>query len=268
MGHATAGTPVVVVDAFTSTPFRGNPAAVCILDGPAEESWMHDVAAEMNLSGTAFCHEAGGVWHLRWFNPGVEVDLCGHATLATSHVLATEHGVGGTIRYQSRSGLLASQVIGGDIVLDFPADPTRRAEAPDGLLAALGLPDDTPVRRGRNDYLVPVDDEATVRGLRPHVGLLRRVDCRGVIVSAPADPGARHQVVSRFFAPGAGIDEDPVTGSAHCILAPYWSARFQRDRLRYHQASARGGDLEVTRVGDRVEIVGRAVTVLRGELLH
>ena len=260
-------TSVVVVDAFTTTPFRGNPAAVCVLDGPAEGAWMRDVAAEMNLSETAFCHNAEGVWHLRWFTPTVEVDLCGHATLATSHVLTTEHGVSGTIRYQTRSGLLASQVLGGDIVLDFPADSTRRAEAPDGLLAALGLPDETAVRRGRTDYLIAVDDEETVRRLRPHFGLLRRVECRGVIVTAPAAPGARYQVVSRFFAPRAGVDEDPVTGSAHCTLAPYWSARFQRDRLTYHQASARGGDLEVTRVGDRVEIVGQAVTVLRGELL-
>lgn len=261
------GTSVVVVDAFTDRAFAGNPAAVCILDGPADDRWMRDVAREMRHSETAFCHPDGDVWQLRWFTPTTEVDLCGHATLATTHVLTTDHDVEGPVRYLTRSGLLAAQAIDGGIVLDFPADPTRRADAPSGLLAALGVDDDTIVRRGRTDYLVVVDSPAQVRALSPHMGLLGRIDCRGVIVSARADDAAPHDVVSRFFAPRAGVDEDPVTGSAHCMLAPYWSARLGEDRLHYHQASERGGDLEVTRVGDRVEILGHAVTVLRGEIV-
>ncbi|MEM7142848.1 MAG: PhzF family phenazine biosynthesis protein [Actinomycetota bacterium] len=261
------GTFVTVVDAFTATPYRGNPAAVCILDEPADDDWMQLVAREMNLSETAFCHPDDDLWSLRWFTPEVEVDLCGHATLATTHVLTSDHGIEGTIRYTTRSGLLAAQALPDGIVLDFPADPTRKADAPTGLLAALGLPDETPVRRGRTDYLIEVESEAAVRAVRPVFSLLRRVDCRGVIVTARADDAADHDVVSRFFAPAVGVDEDPVTGSAHCTLAPYWCARLERDTVRFHQASARGGELEITRVGERVEIFGQAITTLRGELV-
>lgn len=261
------GTFVTVVDAFTDRPFRGNPAAVCILDEPADDEWMQHVAREMNLSETAFCSPDDDLWHLRWFTPLVEVDLCGHATLATTHVLALDHGIEGTIRYTTRSGLLAAETLEDGIVLDFPADPTKRAEPPQGLLAALGVPEETPVRKGRTDFLVALEDEDAVRAIRPTFSLLKRVECRGVSVSAPADPDADYDIVSRFFAPAVGVDEDPVTGSAHCTLASYWSPRLQQDRLRYHQASARGGELEVTRVGDRVELFGRAVTTLRGEIL-
>ncbi len=258
---------VTVVDAFTDRAFSGNPAAVCILDTEADDEWMQQVAMEMNLSETAFCTPADDVWSLRWFTPRTEVDLCGHATLATTHVLATDHGVDGTVHYSTRSGLLAAQAFPDGIVLDLPADPTELAEAPRGLLAALGVPDETPVRRGRTDYLVALERADDVLALKPSFGLLRRVDCRGVIVTAPAGPDADHDVVSRFFAPAIGVDEDPVTGSAHRTLAPFWSARLERNRLRYHQASARGGDLEVTMVGDRVEIFGQAVTTMRVELL-
>ncbi|MDW3219036.1 MAG: PhzF family phenazine biosynthesis protein [Acidimicrobiales bacterium] len=261
------GTFVTVVDAFSDRPFRGNPAAVCILDGPVDDDWMQKVAAEMNLSTTAFCHLDGALWDLRWFTPLVEIDLCGHATLATAHVLASDHSVEGTIRFTTRSGLLAAQSLPDGIVLDFPADPTRKIDAPQGLLAALGIADDTPVRKGRTHHLVALDDEAAVRAVRPTFSLLRRVECRGVIVTAPADADADHDVVSRVFAPAIGIDEDSATGSAHCALGAYWSARLERDRLRYHQASARGGELEVTRVGDRVEILGQAVITMRGELV-
>jgi len=258
---------VTTVDAFTDRPFRGNPAAVCILDSAADDAWMQDVAMEMNLSETAFCFADDDIWNLRWFTPQVEVDLCGHATLATTHVLTTDHGVTGTIRYSTRSGLLAAQALPDGIVLDFPADSTLKADAPAGLLAALGVADGTAVRRGRTDYLIALESEAEVRALRPTFGLLRRVECRGVMVTAPADEGNDYDIVSRFFAPAAGVNEDPVTGSAHTTLAPYWSARLQRERLRYHQASARGGDLEVAMAGDRVEIFGQAVTTMRGELL-
>jgi PhzF family phenazine biosynthesis protein len=260
------GTFVSVVDAFTDRPFRGKPAAVCILEEPADPDWMQQVAAEMNMSETAFCVPEDDLWDLRWFTPRVEVDLCGHATLATTHVLATDHGVEGTIHYTTRSGLLAAQALDDGIVLDFPADPNTVVEPPRGLLAALGLPDELPLRRGRTDYLVPLASEAAVRSVKPTFSLLRLVDCRGVIVTAPADEGADYDVVSRFFAPAVGVDEDPVTGSAHTTLAPYWSGQLGRDRLRYHQASARGGELEVGIVGDRVEIFGQAVTTMRGEL--
>lgn len=265
--HARMSTFVTVVDAFTDRAFRGNPAAVCILDTEADDEWMQHVAMEMNLSETAFCTPGAGVWNLRWFTPLAEVDLCGHATLATTHVLATDHGVDGTIHYSTRSGLLAAQALPDGIVLDFPADVAHEADAPLGLLPALGVPDETAVRRGHTDYLIALEREDDVRSLKPSFSMLRRVECRGVIVTAPASPDGAHDVVSRFFAPAVGIDEDPATGSAHRTLAPFWSARLGRDRLRYHQASARGGDLEVAMVGDRVEIFGQAVTTMRGELL-
>ncbi|MDG2026084.1 MAG: PhzF family phenazine biosynthesis protein [Acidimicrobiales bacterium] len=260
------GTFVTVVDAFTSVPFRGNPAAVCILDGPADDDWMQQTAREMNLAATAFCHADGELWDLRWFSPTVELELCGHATLATTHVLATDHGIEGTIRYTTGVGLLAAQAFPDGIILDFPADSTRQAEPPTGMLAALGVPDETPVRKGRaSTYLVALADEVAVRRVRPTFSLLRRVDCRAVAVTAAADDGADYDVVSRFFAPSIGIDEDAVTGSAHCMLAPYWSARLQQDRLKFHQASARGGEMEISRVGESVEIFGQAVTTMRGE---
>lgn len=261
------GTFVTVVDAFTDRPFRGNPAAVCILDEPGDDDWMQHVALEMNLSETAFCTPDGGLWDLRWFTPWAEVDLCGHATLATTHVLATDHGVDGTVRYTTRSGLLATQALPDGIVLDFPADEPRETDAPVGLLAALGIPDDTPVFRGRTDYLIGLETAADVRAVKPTFSLLRRVDCRGVMVTAPSEEGAGHDVVSRFFSPAVGVDESSVSGLAHTTLAPFWSARLGRDRLRFHQASARTGELEAALVGDRVEIFGRAVTTMRGELL-
>jgi len=261
------GTFVTVVDAFTDRAFLGNPAGVCILDSPVSDEWMQNVAAELNLSETAFCIPDGDVWELRWFTPKVEVDLCGHATLATTHVLTQDHGLEGTIRYTTRSGLLAAQALPDGIVLDFPADSSHKVEPPTGLLAGLGVADDAPVRKGRTDYLVLLENEAAVSAVRPTFSLLRRVDCRGVMVTALADNGADYDVVSRFFAPSAGVDEDPVTGSTHTTLAPFWSARLGRNRLRYRQASARGGELEVTVVGERVEIFGQAITTMRGEIL-
>lgn len=258
---------VSTVDAFTDQPFAGNPAAVCVLDGPADETWMQQVAREMNLSTTAFVYADVELWNLRWFTPTVEVDLCGHATLAATHVLATQFDQMGTIRYTTRSGILAAQAIDDVIILDFPADPSRRADAPQGLLAALGVPEGTPVRQGRSNYLIAIETETEVRELSPVFNLLRRVTTTGVIVTAPADADRVYDVASRFFHPGIGIDEDPVTGSAHCTLSSYWSARLGRDRLRYVQVSTRGGELEVARIGDRVEITGQAVTTMRGEIL-
>ncbi|MFT5204061.1 MAG: PhzF family phenazine biosynthesis protein [Candidatus Aldehydirespiratoraceae bacterium] len=265
--HALVSIFVSTVDAFTDQPFSGNPAAVCVLDGPADETWMQQVAMEMNLSETAFVYPDGDLWNLRWFTPTVEVDLCGHATLAATHVLATQFDQTGTIRYTTRSGILAAQALDDVIILDFPADPSRRADAPQGLLAALGVPEGTPVRQGRSNYLIAIETEKEVRNLTPVFNLLRRVTTNGVIVTAPADADRVYDVASRFFHPGIGIDEDPVTGAAHCTLSSYWSARLERDRLRYVQVSARGGELEVARVGERVEITGQAVTTMRGEIL-
>ena len=264
-------TEITVVDAFTATPFRGNPAAVCLLDGPADEQWMRDVALEMNLSETAFCHpEDGlddGVLRLRWLTPAVEVDLCGHATLATAHVLARERGATGTLRFATRSGELTAEVAGDEIELDFPADPPSPADAPAGLLDALGIAD-RPVHRGRTDYLVELDSDRDVHDVSPDFAALARIDCRAVIVSA-AGPGGTGgpDVVSRVYAPGSGIDEDPVTGSAHTTLAPYWAPRLGSE-LRCHQASARGGDVRTSLDGDRVRLSGRAVTMAHTTLLH
>jgi PhzF family phenazine biosynthesis protein len=262
---------IVQVDAFTDTPFRGNPAAVCLTPGPVAEGWMKAVARELNLSETAFLHPIDGGFSLRWFTPVVEVDLCGHATLASSHVLWEEGVVraGEPARFQTRSGwLTATRGDDGWITLDFPAVPVSRAAQRaefEVLEGALGAP----IRSAwmnAFDMLVELDSEATVRGLRPDFARLKRFSVRGVIATSRAStPG--YDFVSRFFAPAAGIDEDPVTGSAHCCLGPYWQVRLERDRFTSYQASARGGVLRVQVAGDRVRLGGQAVTVLRGELL-
>ncbi|MBR8742509.1 PhzF family phenazine biosynthesis protein [Nocardiopsis sp. MG754419] len=252
-----------VVDAFTDRPFAGNPAAVLILDGPYDEGWARRVAAEFNLSETAFTRPLpDGTRELRWFTPEVEVDLCGHATLATAHVLA-ELGVEGPYRFSSRSGPLSVTAEGGRLWLDFPSRPAEAIEAPDGLAQALGVAPLWVGRGGTDDLLVEVADEAAVRALAPDLQVLRALPARGVIVTAPGD---EYDVVSRFFAPGAGVPEDPVTGSAHTVLAPFWAERLGRDELTAHQASARGGDLLLRLRGDRVDIGGHAVSVATGDL--
>jgi predicted PhzF superfamily epimerase YddE/YHI9 len=253
------------VDAFTARPFAGNPAAVCPLPGPVDDAWMQGLAREMNLSETAFLWPEGDSHRLRWFTPAVEVDLCGHATLASAHVL-WESGVLERERqaaFDTRSGRLTARAAGDVIVLDFPALPGEPAAAPPGLEVALGAPA-VAVSRARFDLLVELDSAAAVRGLAPDHDALVGLDCRGVIVTARGDEG--YDFVSRFFAPACGIDEDPVTGSAHCQLAPYWAARLGRSKLRAFQASARGGEVGVELRGDRVELAGRALTVLRGRL--
>jgi PhzF family phenazine biosynthesis protein len=258
--------PIVQVDAFADRPFAGNPAAVCIMDGPRDEGWMQDVAMEMNLSETAFLHPVEGGWNLRWFTPAVEVALCGHATLASAHVLWQEGrlAAGEQARFHTLSGLLTADRDGDWITLDFPAKPEQAAPAPEGLERALGV---RPVYTGRSqfDWLVEVESEDVVRGLKPDLGLLAGVDARGVIVTARGSGGG-HDFVSRFFAPRAGVNEDPVTGSAHCVLAPFWARRLGRDALTGFQASRRGGIVKVRTAGDRVRLSGQAVTVLRGEL--
>jgi PhzF family phenazine biosynthesis protein len=259
---------ILQVDAFTDRPFAGNPAAVCILDGPAPDAWMADVAREMNLSETAFLlgPDAPGDWSLRWFTPAVEVDLCGHATLAAAHALREEGlAAEAPLQFRTRSGLLTARHENDDIVLDFPAEPAAAAEPPAPLLPALGVGEVLATARNRFDWLVELGDAQSVRALRPDFGRLADVEMRGVIVTAPADDGV-HDFVSRWFGPRVGVDEDPVTGSAHCCLAPWWAARLGRDALLGYQASPRGGTVGVRVLGDRVELTGRAVTVMRGEL--
>lgn len=258
---------IVQVDAFTAKPFGGNPAAVCVLAEPHDERWMQQVALEMNLSETAFLLPQNDGFQLRWFTPIKEVDLCGHATLASAHTL-WEGGYLPTdqvARFHTRSGLLTATRKHDWIELDFPALPPTPAEAPAGLLAALGL---TPEYVGINafDYVVVVTSEAAVRSLQPNFALLRTVRARGVIVTSPAD-GTEYDFVSRYFAPAYGIDEDPVTGSAHCCLGPLWQSRLGKDAFLAYQASARGGVVQVRVAGDRVVLGGQAVTVLRGELV-
>ena len=251
------------VSAFvTDTPFSGNPAAVCLLESPAEEPWMRGVARDMNLSETAFVHGSGGQYSLRWFTPAVEVDLCGHATLATAHVLWTETRELRALSFQTRSGRLLAFQNDGGIMLDFPATPTPACEPPDGLLDALGV--EAPVHRSRFDYLVELESADAVLAVKPDFRALRRHEIRGVIVTARGDDV---DFVSRFFAPGAGIDEDPVTGSAHCALAPYWAAKLGKTAMRARQLSERGGRIDVEVEGERVKLIGQARTTLRGELV-
>jgi PhzF family phenazine biosynthesis protein len=258
---------IVQIDAFTSKPFAGNPAAVCVLPQAADDRWMQDVAREMNLSETAFLVPVSDGFHLRWFTPAVEVDLCGHATLASAHALWEDGHLpaGARARFHTRSGLLLADRRGEWIELDFPAKPEDAAEVPADLLPALGA---KALHVGRNqfDYIVELESEDAVRSLSPDHSRLRKLTVRGVIVTARASsPG--FDFVSRFFAPGAGIDEDPVTGSAHCCLGPFWAARLGKTEFTAYQASARGGVVRVRLAGGRVILGGQAVTVLRGELL-
>lgn len=252
------------VDAFTSEAFQGNPAAVCLLDRERDEAWMQKVAAEMNLSETAFLLPAGDAFSLRWFTPAIEVALCGHATLASAHALWSE-GIADdeTLRFQTKSGVLTAQRNGDWIELDFPATLEQRCDPPPVLLESLGITNPVYVGRNQFDYLVEVESEDAVRALAPDHARLRTIDVRGVMVTSRSSD---YDFVSRFFAPGSGIDEDPVTGSAHCCLTPYWSARLGKKEMTAFQASKRGGVVRVRLAGDRVKLGGRAVTVLRGAL--
>jgi PhzF family phenazine biosynthesis protein len=255
------------IDAFTDVPFRGNPAAVCFLDRERDTDWMQNVAMEMNLSETAFLLPVEDGFSLRWLTPTVEVDLCGHATLASAHAL-WEEGVLGqseTARFQTRSGLLTATRNGEWIELDFPEKIAEPAEAFPELVAGLGNPRILFAGSNKLDYIVEVESEEVLRNLRPDHARLRTIGLRGVIVTSRPSTGG-FDFISRYFAPGSGIDEDPVTGSAHCCLGPYWASRLGKRELVGYQASARGGIVRVRLEGDRVKLGGRAVTVLRGEL--
>jgi PhzF family phenazine biosynthesis protein len=256
------------VDAFTDEPFRGNPAAVCILPAAREAAWMQAVGREMNLPETAFLvrREDHG-FNLRWFTPAVEVDLCGHATLASAHVLWQDGLLGQDepARFHTKSGLLTAHRDEQWIELDFPSDRLQATELPEALLRGLGArPVCTGV--GKFDYFAELKSEAELRALAPDFGALASAGRRGVIVTARAST-APFDFVCRFFAPAAGIDEDPVTGSAQCALGPYWQERLDKDELLGYQASARGGMVRVRPRGDRVLVGAKAVTVIKGELI-
>ena len=257
---------VLQVDAFTERPFAGNPAAVCLLDEARGVDWMQAVASEMNLSETAFIRTLDDGFELRWFTPTTEVDLCGHATLASAHTLWTESVVGEElpIRFHTKSGVLTCARNGAIIELDFPATPAHAVEAPPELLEVLNIQASF-VGESRFDNFLVVESEQVVRSLAPDFERLRPLTRRGVIVSSISDD-PKFDFASRYFAPGAGIDEDPVTGSAHCCLAPYWGDRLGKSEMIAVQRSARGGVVRVRLNGDRVVLGGQAFTVLRGEL--
>lgn len=283
--------PIIQVDAFTHIPFAGNPAAVCILNEPCDDTWMQHVAQEMNLAETAFLLKQEDGYNLRWFTPTVEVDLCGHATLASAHVLweTGQLQPGEQARFHTRSGLLTATKQGDWIELNFPATPEQVATEPAHLLEALGVPA-VYIGKNQSDYLVEVDSEEVVRNLRPNISLLAEVPARGVIVTSRAisstrafgkmelenmvqgnvdfrRDGEEYDFVSRFFAPQVGVNEDPVTGSAHCTLAPYWSQKLGKQEMVGYQASARGGIVRLRLDGNRVRLSGQTVTVMRGELV-
>lgn len=254
------------VDAFAQKLFEGNPAGVCILDDPIPEEIMQKVAMEMNLSETAFLLKRDSGYSLRWFTPETEVDLCGHATLASAHVLWEE----GYIKqdeeavFYTKSGVLKAYKQGEYINLDFPLEVAEPADPPESLIKALGVPF-LFAGKNRMDYLVEVESERVVRELEPDFELLKQIQARGIIVTG-ASNNPEYDFVSRFFAPAIGINEDPVTGSAHCCLGPYWSCKLKKNRLKAYQASKRGGILRLQIEGDRVHIGGKAVTFFKAEI--
>ncbi|MBO9599378.1 MAG: PhzF family phenazine biosynthesis protein [Cohnella sp.] len=257
---------ITIIDAFTDRPFKGNPAAVCLLDSEIPEERMQRIANEMNLSETAFLLRREAGYSLRWFTPQTEVDLCGHATLASAHYLWEEAGVeDAELTFVTRSGLLTATRESDWIRLDFPSESARECEPPADLIAGLGT-DYVYIGRNRMDYLVEVADEDAVLALRPNMNVWSKVPSRGVIVTSKSvRPGI--DFVSRCFFPAVGVDEDPVTGSAHCCLGPYWSSKLQKRGLAAMQLSSREGYLKVTVRDDRVLLMGQAVTTLRGRLV-
>ncbi|WP_126147980.1 PhzF family phenazine biosynthesis protein [Synechococcus elongatus] len=260
--------PLLQIDAFTQQPYRGNPAAVCLLTEPLPDTQLQAIAAEMNLSETAFLLTDQTAWQLRWFTPACEVDLCGHATLAAAQALQ-EWGRaqrGQMLRFHTRSGLLQAKLSDRGIELDFPLQPPQGLETALDLAAGIGAPVVTSRTSELGYWLLELASVEQVRTLQPDQAAITQWPCQAVVVTAAAQAGDDCDFVSRFFAPRFGIPEDPVTGSAHCLLAPYWQAKLGRDRLQARQLSARGGELEVEVVGDRVFLRGYAVTVLRGEL--
>jgi PhzF family phenazine biosynthesis protein len=258
---------IQTVDAFANKPFSGNPAGVCVLDSPLDENVMINIAAEMNLSETAFLNKKDdGSYSLRWFTPAVEVDLCGHATLASSHILweTGKENKSDTLMFHTRSGVLKANYVNGEIELDFPAIESKPADIPDGLVKAIGI---KPIAVNKTEwhYIAELDSEEAVRNASPDFGLLTSLDVFGTIITAKARMSG-FDFVSRFFAPSKGVPEDPVTGSAHCALAPYWANRLGKNSFKAFQVSKRGGILGVRIEGERVYLKGNAVTMLNGTI--
>ena len=261
--------PLLLVDAFIDKPFSGNPAGVCVLREEQPASWMQMVALEMNQAETAFVHKrADGSWNLRWFTPQVEVNLCGHATLAAAHALWQHAGeTTATLEFHTLSGRLTATRIGDEIQLDFPADfPQSINQVPPVLLKLLGGQPRW-FGKGRDDLIAVLDSADAVRNFVPDAEQIASFTSRGLILTAPGDAGSGLDMVSRFFGPKVGINEDSVTGSAHCALGLYWAERLGKAELVGYQASARGGLVRVRLRDERVRLGGRAVTVLRGELV-
>ena len=266
------GIPIWQVDAFATRAFTGNPAAVCLLDEYPDDRWLQNVASEMNLSETAFVvsTDTPDGFDLRWFTPAAEVDLCGHATLATAHVLFETGQVAKeqVIRFRTRSGELRCKRNGDRITLDFPATPLigpADEQVADEVRASLGI-GSAEVMRSKFDLVAIVESEQTVRSLRPDFNQMKKIQSRGIIATAKSNDD-QLDFVSRFFAPQHQIDEDPVTGSAHCCLTPYWAKQLGKTKLNAHQASQRGGTLHCEMIGDRVHLSGNALTVMQGQLL-
>jgi PhzF family phenazine biosynthesis protein len=258
--------PLYIVDTFTHKPFRGNPAAVCMLDHSYGSNWMQAVAAEMNLSETAFLLPiAAGKWKLRWFTPQIEVDLCGHGTLAAAHVLWHECGQSDEIlEFQTRSGSLVASRAGNKVSLDFPADTPQTHPHSEQIIKALGV-ESLQLYRGGEDMMAVLEKSEDLHRLEPNMELLSQLDARGVIVTSISDR-PEYDFISRFFAPSVGIPEDPVTGSAHCTLGPYWGERLGKSSVIGFQASRRGGVVEITLMDERIKLAGSAITTLKGEL--
>jgi PhzF family phenazine biosynthesis protein len=260
------GLTICQVDAFTDKPFAGNPAAVCILPEPRDDRWMQDVAREMNLSETAFLLEQEDGYNLRWFTPAMEVPLCGHATLASAHTLWETGRLkpGEQARFDTLSGPLKAQREGDWIELDFPSEPEQRSVDPADVGKALGV---TPKHVGKNRmyYLTEVDSEKVVRNLKPDFSLVEKLPTQGIAVTSLSD-SPEYDFVSRFFAPKAGVNEDPVTGSAHCFLGPHWGKRLNKEEFLAYQASPRGGVVRVRLGRDRVYLGGQTITVMEGAL--
>ena len=258
---------IYTVDAFTAEPFAGNPAAVCILEKELTDEQMKNIAFEMNLSETAYVLNKGDYYSLRWFTPDSEVDLCGHATLASSHILWAKglHDKDKTINFQTRSGVLKANRVNGKIELDFPKDEEHKVDIPDALIKTLKS---KPIYLGmaKWSYLCEMDSEESVRNMVPDFVAMETLEAWGVIVTA-SSLNKEYDFVSRFFAPRKGVPEDPVTGSAHCVLGPYWSKKLNKAEMVAYQVSKRGGVLGVNIVGDRVKLTGEAVTMLEGKFL-
>jgi predicted PhzF superfamily epimerase YddE/YHI9 len=253
------------VDAFTDSPFKGNPAGVCLVDKGVPDEWMKNVASEMNLSETAFLYPEDGGYRLRWFTPKVEVDLCGHATLASAHIL-WEKGIlkpGDEARFFTRSGLLTAKKEGDWIILDFPALPPSEIPIPDELRMIIQA-EILYLGKSRFDWLVEIADEEFLKAFQPDFSAISRLPARGLILTSRSK---KYDFVSRFFVPAVGVNEDPVTGSAHSVLTPYWAGKLGKNELFAYQASLRGGELKLWNRGDRVGIGGQAVTVMEIDLI-